>query len=145
VTELLRTEGCVLGLSDAGAHVGQICDAVLPTDFLAGWVRDRQVMTVEAGVRKLTGELADLLELRDRGRLVPGAWADVVVLDWDELDPGPLRRVVDFPAGGDRLTADAPRGYRHVLVNGRPIRRDGAPLELAPHERPGRLLDNRPA
>lgn len=145
VAELLRTDGCVLGLSDAGAHVGQICDAVMPTDFLAGWVRDRQLLPVEAGVRKLTGELADLLELPDRGRLVPGAWADVVVLDWDELDPGPIRRVTDFPADGDRLTADAPRGYRHILVNGRPIRRDGVQLELAPHERPGRILDNRPA
>ena len=49
-SELLTGEGCILGLSDAGAHVSQICDAVLPTDFLARWVRDLDVMPLEQGV-----------------------------------------------------------------------------------------------
>ncbi|MCA1481953.1 hypothetical protein I6F37_44255, partial [Bradyrhizobium sp. NBAIM08] len=40
VAALLQADGCVLGLSDAGAHVGQLCDAAMPTDFLARWVRD---------------------------------------------------------------------------------------------------------
>ncbi len=74
VTLLLQSEGCIMGLSDAGAHVGAICDAVMPTDFLANWVRDRQVLPLETGVRKLTGELADVLGLEPRllaGRL-PG-------------------------------------------------------------------------
>ena len=47
VTLLIQSDGCIMGLSDAGAHVGQICDAVMPTDFLANWVRDRQVMPLE--------------------------------------------------------------------------------------------------
>src|SRR4029078_540307 len=68
VTELRQAEGCILGLSDAGAHVSQICDAVMPTDFLAHWVRDRGVMATEAGIRKLTGALADVLELDLRCR-----------------------------------------------------------------------------
>ena len=71
VTLLMRSEGCIMGLSDAGAHVGQICDAVMPTDFLANWVRDRDLMPVEQGIRKLTGEIADVLGL-DRGYLRPG-------------------------------------------------------------------------
>src|SRR5262249_37303457 len=122
VTELLQGEGCILGLSDAGAHVSQICDAVLPTDFLAHWVRDPGVMATEAGIRKLTGEIADVLEL-DRGYLRPGTAADVVVLDLAALAPGPIRRVRDFPASGERLVADAPTGIAHVVVNGVPIRR----------------------
>jgi len=141
VSALLQEPGCVLGLSDAGAHIGQICDAVMPLDFLAHWVRDRELMTAEAGIRRLTGELADLLGLHGRGYLTEGAAADVVVLDWEALDPGPTRRVVDFPAGGDRLVADAPLGLRHLLVNGTPIRRDGDPVSPAP--RPGQLLRNR--
>ena len=36
---------------------------------------------------------------------------------------------VDFPGGGERLTAEEPTGVRHVLVNGTPIRRDGSQLE----------------
>ena len=54
--------------------------------------------------------------------------ADVAVFDPDTVAPGPLRRVRDFPADGERLVADAPVGMIHVLVNGTPIRRDGAPV-----------------
>jgi cytosine/adenosine deaminase-related metal-dependent hydrolase len=72
----------------------------------------------------------------------PGAAADLAILDWDDLDAGPVRRVQDFPADGDRLVADQPRGVRHVLVNGVPIRLDHA--EVAGDPRPGQLLDNRP-
>src|SRR5581483_919422 len=66
---LLSDERCTLGLSDAGAHVGQICDAPQATDFLGNWVRDRSLMSLEEAVRKLTGVQADLLGLRDRGYL----------------------------------------------------------------------------
>jgi N-acyl-D-aspartate/D-glutamate deacylase len=142
VSRLLTADGCVLGLSDAGAHVGQLCDAMMPVDYLSRWVRDRGVATVEAGVRRLTGELADMIGLRGRGYVRPGAAADLAVLDWDDLDAGPVRRVQDFPADGDRLVADRPCGVRHVLVNGVPIRLDHA--EVAGDPRPGQLLDNRP-
>jgi N-acyl-D-aspartate/D-glutamate deacylase len=141
VGQLLQAPGCVLGLSDAGAHIGQMCDAVMPLDFLAHWVRDRELMSPAAGIRRLTGELADLVGLHGRGYLTPGYAADVVVLDWEALDPGRARRVVDFPAEGDRLVADAPRGLRHVVVNGIAIRREGEPVIPAP--RPGQLLRNR--
>lgn len=144
VAELLRSEGCVLGLSDAGAHVGQICDAVMPTDFLAGWVRDRELMPIEQGIRKLTGELARVAGLADRGTLEIGRVADVVVLDWENLSPGPERRAFDFPAGGERLTADAPTGIDHVLVAGVPTRRDGKPCLAALDRLPGQVLRSVP-
>ena len=126
-----------------GAHVGQICDAVMPTDFLSRWVRDRALMPVEAGIRKLTGELADVLCI-DRGYLRAGAPADVVVLDWDELSTGPIRRVRDMPAGGDRLLADAPAGIDTVLVNGVPIRDSGKSLIDELDELPGAVLRSDP-
>ena len=100
-------------------------------------------MSVEAGIAKLTGELAHVLGL-DRGVLAPGAPADVLVLDWDALDPGPIRRVRDMPADGERLVADAPRGLRHVLVNGTPIRVDDLSLHDDPMVRPGQVLRSRP-
>ena len=53
-----------------------------------------------------------------------GAIADIVVFDPATVAPGPVRRIADFPAGSERLTADAPSGVRHVLVNGVPIRVD---------------------
>jgi N-acyl-D-aspartate/D-glutamate deacylase len=108
VARLLLDDGCTLGLSDAGAHVGQLCDAPQATDFLGNWVRDRGLMPLEQAVRKLSGIQADLLSFPDRGYLRPGAWADVVVFDPETVGPGPLRRVRDFPGGSERLTADAP-------------------------------------
>ena len=142
VSRLLQGDGCILGLSDAGAHVSQLCDAVMPTDFLAHWVRDRGVMSLERGVRKLTGEIAELLEI-DRGHLVVGAPADVVVIDYERLSPGPIRRVCDFPADGERLVADQATGIDHVLVNGVPIRLDGVSQSGELESKPGRILRSR--
>jgi len=136
VSHLLTHERVALGLSDAGAHVGQLCDAPLPTDLLGNWVRGRGVMSLERAVRKLSGEPADMFGFDRRGYLRQGFWADVCVFDPKTVGPGPMRRVRDFPANGERLTAEEPTGVRHVLVNGTPIRRDGEQLD-APGLRPG--------
>ncbi len=133
---VLTEAGCTLGLSDAGAHVSQLCDAPQATDYLGNWVRERKLTSLEAAVQRLTSRQADIYGFADRGRLVEGAWADVVVFDPETVGPGPVRRVADFPTGSERLTADAPTGIRHVLVNGTPIRVDGV-QDLA--ARPGRL------
>ncbi|MEO8698009.1 MAG: amidohydrolase family protein, partial [Acidimicrobiales bacterium] len=139
ITMLVQNEGCIMGLSDAGAHISQICDAVMPTDFLSSWVRDRQVMSLERGVRKLTGEIADVIGV-DRGYVRVGSPADLVVIDLENLSTGPLRRVRDMPADGERLIADAPTGIDAVLVNGVPIRLDGKPLDNLLEELPGAVL-----
>ncbi len=140
IATLLREEGMLIGLSDAGAHVGQLCDACLPTDLLGNWVRERQVLSLEAAVHKLTGEPAAVFGFDDRGVLAPGRAADVTVFDPDAVGPGPLRRVRDFPADGERLVADAPTGVTHVVVNGTPIRVDGEPAPDGVDARPGQVL-----
>jgi N-acyl-D-aspartate/D-glutamate deacylase len=140
IAMLLAEEHTTLGLSDAGAHVGQLCDAALSTDLLGNWVRERQVLTMEAAIRKLSGLQADIFNFADRGYLRPGYFADVVVFDPATVAPGPLRRLRDFPAGAERLTADQPQGVRHVWVNGQAIQRDGQALDGALAARPGRLV-----
>jgi N-acyl-D-aspartate/D-glutamate deacylase len=140
VRALLSEEHCTLGLSDAGAHVGQLCDAPEPTDFLGNWVRDRQVMPLELGVRRLTGVQADLFGFADRGYIRPGSAADLVVFDPETIAPGPVRRVRDFPGDAERLTAPEPVGMRHLVVNGTPIRVDGTTHQAAVDARPGRLV-----
>lgn len=136
VRRLLTHDQVVLGLSDAGAHVAQLCDAPLYTDLLARWVRERGVLSLERAVRKMSAEPAELFGFVRRGHLREGFWADVCVFDPETVGPGPLRRVRDFPAGAERLTAEEPDGVRHVLVNGVPIRRDGVQLPV-PERRPG--------
>ena len=69
-----------------------------------------------------------------------GKAADLCVFDPETVAPGPLRRIRDFPADGERLTADAPVGMTHTLVNGVPIRVDGAPAEEGLAARPGVVL-----
>jgi N-acyl-D-aspartate/D-glutamate deacylase len=123
---LLPRDGVLVGLADSGAHVSQLCDACFATDLLGNWVRERHVMPLERAIHKLTGEPAGVYELAGRGVVREGAFADLCVFDPQTIAPGPLRRVWDFPANGERLTADAPVGMTHVLVNGVPIRVDGA-------------------
>ena len=138
IATLLTEEGCTLGLSDAGAHVTQLCDAPLATDLLATWVRQKGVISVEEAVHKLSQVQAELFGFADRGVLREGYAADLVVFDPDTVAPGPLRRLHDFPAGAERLTADQPEGMRHLLVNGQPVIRDGE--LVAGDTRPGQLL-----
>jgi len=137
---LLPRDNVLLGLADSGAHVSQLCDACFSTDLLGNWVRDRGVMSLERAVHKLTAEPAGVYGLSDRGTVEVGKAADLCVFDPTTVAPGPLRRVYDFPADGERLTADQPVGMTHVLVNGVPIRMDGEPVPDGLDSRPGTLL-----
>jgi N-acyl-D-amino-acid deacylase len=98
------------------------------------------VLSLERAVRKLTGEQADLLGLPGRGYVKPGMHADLVVFDPATIGPGPVRRVRDLPAGGERLVADAPTGISHILVNGTAITRDGRSLAGLLDEGPGHVI-----
>jgi N-acyl-D-amino-acid deacylase len=137
---LLPQDTVLLGLADSGAHVTQLCDACFATDLLGNWVRDKEVMPLEHAIHKLTGEPASVFGLHDRGTLEVGKAADVVVFDFEKVGPGPLRRIRDFPADGERLVADRPEGMGHVVVNGTVIREDGTPVDAALSARPGKLL-----
>jgi N-acyl-D-aspartate/D-glutamate deacylase len=94
--------------------------------ILARYVRDLGVLSLEQAVHRMTAVAANDLTLYDRGRISPGAAADLVVFDFD--------RTVD------RSTFAEPNrpaeGIVHVLVNGRPVIEAGRPTS----ERPGRVL-----
>src|SRR6185369_4507601 len=140
IEKLLKTDGMLIGLSDAGAHVSQLCDACMPTDLLGNWVREREVLTLEHAVHKLTGEPAGVYGFSGRGVLAAGSHADVAVFDPDTVAPGPVRRIRDFPADGERLVADRPSGMRHVVVNATPIRVDGESDPDGLAAKPGNIL-----
>ncbi len=142
VAELLQAPHTVIGLSDAGAHASQLCDACYSTHLLGHWVREKGVLSLEEGVRMLTSRPAEVFGLTDRGRLAQGVPADVVVFDPDTVGCSPLKRVYDFPAGADRLVADA-TGINAVIVNGTLLRRDGEDCVDPTGPLPGRLLRQR--
>ncbi len=124
VEKMLKDSNVVLGLGDSGAHCGQIMDASLPTYFLTYWVRERGEFGLEEGIRKLTGEPAALYDLKGRGVLAPGAFADINVIDYDGLKLWGPEFVHDFPAGAGRYIQKS-EGYSHMFVNGQLFMRDG--------------------
>jgi N-acyl-D-aspartate/D-glutamate deacylase len=117
IEDMLADETVVLGLADAGAPVGQIMDASQATYFLSHWVRDTGFFGLEEGVRRLTSDTASLFGLEGRGVLVPGAYADVNVIDIDGLGLTPPEYVHDFPGGAGRYIQHG-TGYDATLVNG---------------------------
>jgi len=90
------------------------------------YVRERGVLRLEEAVRKMTSLAADHTGLADRGRLVPGAYADLVLFDPETVI--------------DRATTSDPHalatGIERVWVNGRTVFAGGAASGL----RPGRVL-----
>jgi N-acyl-D-amino-acid deacylase len=134
---VLRDDRSLLGLSDAGAHASQLCDAVFSTYLLEHWVRETGVLSLEKAVWRLTAHPASVFGLADRGRIAAGCAADLVAFDPDAIAVEEMERVHDLPAGADRLIARS-RGIAHVWVNGEAIVRDG--VDVA--RRPGRLIRN---
>ena len=120
VGDMLSHKDVVLGLADSGAHCGQIMDASLPTFFLSYWVREKQRFSLARAIEKLTSEPARLFQLEGRGVLKEGAFADLNVIDLDELRVLAPEYVQDFPAGASRYIQRG-TGIRHTLVNGRPF------------------------
>ncbi len=138
VHDMLADSATVMGLGDAGAHVGLICDAAGPTYLLKHWARDRQRgprLPLEQLVKKQTLDTAAVYGLHDRGVLAAGKKADINIIDFQALDLLPPQVAYDLPTGGRRLLQRA-RGYRHTFVSGVEVLRDD---ELT-GQTPGRLI-----
>jgi N-acyl-D-amino-acid deacylase len=138
VQAMLADEATVMGLGDAGAHVGLICDGAGPTYLLKHWARDRTrgpKLPLERLVKKQTLDTATVYGLTDRGLLAAGRKADINVIDFDALDLLPPQVAYDLPTGGRRLLQRA-RGYRYTWVSGVEVLRDD---ELT-GQTPGRLV-----
>jgi N-acyl-D-aspartate/D-glutamate deacylase len=79
----------------------------------------------------MTGQPAALFGLRERGLLVEGGAADVMVFDPTTVGSAPARLVNDLPGDAPRLIA-ASNGVVRVLVNGVETIRDGEPTGALP-------------
>jgi len=133
--DVLKDPRVVLGASDAGAHTDMLVGADFPTRCLAELVRERGVFTLEELVHQFTDVPARLYGLTGRGRIEPGAWADLVIFDPATVGAGPLRTAHDLPAGASRLLTE-PEGVHEVLVAGETLVTGGR----ATPARPGRVL-----
>ena len=118
MTEILNDPSVLIALGDGGAHLDMLCDAGYPTYLLGTWVRERQVMSLERAVERLTSEPAALFGIKDRGRLAPGLAADVTIFDPATIGSGNRgERRFDLPGGGKRIVMPS-RGVEYTVVNG---------------------------
>ncbi len=124
VKESMKHPAMLIGVSDGGAHFDRDDGADWSTYFLRFWVRDRPEWTLEEAVRQITQIPAVMAGFSDRGALLPGYAADVMILDPAEIGPGTKRLVYDLPGGEPRFQA-RPRGIHATIVNGEPIVLDG--------------------
>ena len=118
IPELITHDQVMVGLSDGGAHVDMLCDAGYCTYLLGTWVRDRQVMSLEHAVKRITSEPAAFYGLTTRGKIEQGLAADFAIFDLNTVGSkkrGEMR--TDLPGGGRRLVMPA-EGVMHTVVNG---------------------------
>ena len=80
MAELLNDPSILIGLGDGGAHVDMFVRFWL-SHLLGTWVREREVLSLEHAVQRLTSDPADLFGIQGRGRLAEGMAADVTVFD----------------------------------------------------------------
>lgn len=108
----------LIGISDGGAHVDMLCNAGYPSYMLGTFVREKQAISLEHAVKRMTSEPAQFFGITDRGVLRPGMAADIAVFDLNTIG-SPERPEIrhDLPGGGRRLVTQA-EGITHTLVNG---------------------------
>ena len=137
VATLLRDSCTARGLSDAGAHASQLCDACFSTHLLGRWVREKHVLTLEEAVRTgLTAEAAvDRVRNEHRARFAQAR------------DPYIRERLHDFEDLANRLlrvlAGDRP-GERELPDDAILVARNLGPadlLEYPRHKLRGLLLE----
>lgn len=117
---MIETDGDPVAYADGYPHPRSY--GAFPR-VLARYVRELGVLTLEEAIRKMTSMAADQYNQKERGRIVEGAFADIVV-----FDPDTIRDLATY-TDPHRY----PVGIEHVMVNGRFVIKSGA----LTGERPG--------
>jgi len=134
VTENLVDPRVLIALGDGGAHVDMLCDAGYPTYLLGTWVRERQIMSLEQAVTRLTAQPADLFGIKGRGRLAVGNAADIAIFDPENIGSASRgERRFDLPGGAKRMVMPS-RGVEYTIVNGRTVYAEGRVTGTSPGE-----------
>ena len=137
VARMLAHPASLVSLSDAGAHLTFFNDAAFGLHLMGHWARDLGALSMQEAVWRLTGQPAQVFGLTNRGRLLPGYAADLLLFDPATVGRGPKHRVGDLPGGAARLHTDA-IGVHGVWVNG--VKVVDANGMLAQPARPGVLM-----
>lgn len=136
LAEFVKTGHALPSQTDAGAHLNtNFCTAGESSYVLGEWVRERQFLTLEDAVRRLTFQPARIMGLRDRGLVREGLAADLVVFDLGRVGVADDEVTHDGPNGTPRRVQGA-EGVHHVIVGGQRVLDRGKPTGALP----GRVL-----
>ncbi len=138
VAPLVKHPSAVVTLSDAGAHLIYMCDAAFGLYFLSHWVRETGHFSLEEGIRRITSEAADRFKIPNRGRLLVGSPADMLLFDPTTIGMTKVETLNDLPGGGSRKVR-AGNGIHGVWVNGTLVHDGKNYVEL--EQGPGHVLD----
>ena len=92
------------------------------------WVREKQYVSLETAIRKMTSLPAEILKIKDRGILKEGFKADIVVFDFDKIkEKGTLEKGRQFPEGIDQVIVNgeitADHGKHLGILNGQVLKK----------------------
>jgi N-acyl-D-amino-acid deacylase len=136
IAEMVKAGHALPSQSDAGAHLNtNFCTAGESSYVLGQWVRDRELLSLEDAIRRLTFQPARIMGLRDRGLVREGLAADLMVFDLSSIGVKEDEVTHDGPSGTPRRVQGAD-GVHHVIVGGQAV------LEHGKHTGalPGRVL-----
>jgi N-acyl-D-aspartate/D-glutamate deacylase len=132
VKKIFSNPHVLLGQSDAGAHVANASPGFgYSTIMLAHWVRERQIMSLEDAIKKLTFLPASIFGIHDRGLLRRGLAADLFVFDPEKIDLSDPEKVADLPEGAPRYIQRA-KGVHYTIINGAVLMKNGAHTGVYP-------------
>lgn len=117
VAEIIRSPYVLVGQSDAGAHLIYDAGFGYSTRLLGYWVREKRIMSLEEGIRKLTFMVASIFGLQGRGLLRRGLAADLCVFDPATIRECDPEMVQDLPGNEKRFIQKA-TGIEMTIVNG---------------------------
>lgn len=122
VLEQMKHERIIISGSDGGAHIKAIANGGWPTDMLTWLVRETQAITIERAHYLMSYVPARAMGVRDRGAIIAGMAADLVIYHLHELyfDMQRMYHSHDLPRGDWRKRVRA-GGYHSVIVNGRVV------------------------
>ncbi len=135
IVRAARDPHTLFNINDSGAHLQLFAASGEHLHLLTHYVRDTGQLTIEEGVRALTGRTAEFFGLTDRGTVETGKVADLMVFRLDEIELRDEERAYDVPHGTWRFTR-SPAGLRATIAAGVPTWLDGAPTGA----RPGTVL-----
>lgn len=115
--EIVDNPWVLFGVSDGGAHTKFLTAGRYPTETLTKIVREHHMLSLEDAHWRLSALPAMVAGFQNRGVLKPGAPADIVIYDYENLEVLPREIAHDLP-GNEWRRIQRAKGYRYVLVNG---------------------------